>query len=210
MSSKIIDHLTEDIPIPGQQFVCLSFVVPEGKVKNCSMSALKIRGVFSNIEDANQHAENLRSIDPDFDIYVGEVGKWLPLNPDPNTIADERYKEKELNHIISNYKKGRDESKTIFDERKNEMMKKIAIEEQEKQKTVKKRLQKKLEQRKGGAGSGQNDAPPSGLLGPNVGGVSDMMDRINNRIAQLDNEKRAELQSHSENDSASVNASASA
>jgi hypothetical protein len=192
MASKIVAHLTEDEQINGQHFVCLSFVLPEGKIKNCSLSAVKVRGVFSKIEDAKLHAENLRKKDPYFDIYVGEMGKWLPLDPDPNTIEEEQYQEKELNHIISNYKKARDESKTIYDERKKEMMQKIAIEEQEKMKAVNNRLRKK---KNNAAGEMIDQLDMDMDLSNDKSATDIIIDKINNRVLELENEQKAAIRS---------------
>lgn len=135
--SKYIDYLTEDDNIPGQNFVCLSFVAPEiKKIKNCTLRGLKIRGVFNKKEDAEKHAETLRKRDPDFDIFVGEVGKWLPWDPSPEQVEDERWQEKELNNIVANYKKAREESKVLFEERKQEMMKKMKVNNDDEEKKL--------------------------------------------------------------------------
>lgn len=136
--TKYIDYLTEDEQIPGQNFVCLSFVSPDiKKIKNCTLRGIKIRGVFNKKEDAEKHAESLRKKDPDFDIFVGEVGKWLPWDPTPEQVEDERWQEKELNNIVANYKKAREESKVLFEERKQEMMKKMKVNNDEEQKLTK-------------------------------------------------------------------------
>lgn len=146
MPTKYVDYLTEDEPIPGQNWVCISFLAPEiEKIKNCSLRGIKIRGVFNKREDADIHAEKLRKKDPDFDIFVGEVGKWLPWDPAPDQVEDEKWQEKELNHIAGNYKKAREQSKVVFDARKEELMKKTAVEEDEKLIKIKNRLKKKLE-----------------------------------------------------------------
>lgn len=139
--TKYIDYLQEDDPIPGQNFVCLSFVSPEiKKIKNCSLRGLKIRGVFNKKEDAEKHAESLRKKDPDFDIFVGEVGKWLPWDPAPEQVEDERWQEKELNNIVANYKKAREESKVIFENRKKEMMEKMKVNTDDEEKKLTKIL----------------------------------------------------------------------
>lgn len=135
--TKYIDYLTEDDPIPRQNFVCLSFVSPDiKKIKNCSLRGLKIRGVFNKKEEAEKHAESLRKKDPDFDIFVGEVGKWLPWDPSPEQVEDERWQEKELNNIVANYKKAREESKVIFENRKKEMIEKMKINTDDEEKKL--------------------------------------------------------------------------
>lgn len=149
MPTKYVDYLTEDDPMPGQNWVCLSFLAPEiERIKNCSLRGIKVRGVFNKREDADEHAEKLRKKDPDFDIFVGEVGKWLPWDPDPEQIENEKWQEKELNHIASKYKKAREQSKVMFEERKEEMMRKTALEEDNKLKKIRSRLRKKLDKQK--------------------------------------------------------------
>jgi hypothetical protein len=137
MTTKYIDYLTEDEAIPGQKYVCLSFVSPEG-IKNCTMRGLKIRGVFNELDKANKHAEKLRKGDPDFDVFVGEVGKWLPWDPAPENVEEENYQEKELNSLVKAYKEQMDKSKEAFDVRKEELMKKIEDEEEAKLKQANK------------------------------------------------------------------------
>lgn len=122
-SEKKIDNLREDDIIPNQRFVCLSFVSPEG-IRNCNMRALKIRGCFPTHAEAAEHAKKLQEIDPDFDIFVGEVGKWLPWNPDPNTAGDQQYAEEELNKLMSEHKKNQEKAATMERERREDMIKK--------------------------------------------------------------------------------------
>jgi len=78
-NKKQIDFLTEDEPIYGQKFVCLSFT----ENKNTNGKAIKVRGVFGTYEEAIHRCKQLQQVDKDFDIFIGEVGKWLPFNPMP-------------------------------------------------------------------------------------------------------------------------------
>jgi hypothetical protein len=187
MPAKYVDHLTEDSPIPGQNWVCISFIAPEiEKIKNCSLRGIKIRGVFSKKEDANSHAEKLRQTDPDFDIFVGEVGKWLPWDPNPENVEDERYQEKELNHIVSNYKKSREQSAVMYEERKKEMMQKNTKDEDVKLKKMRERLQSKLADKK--HEKSKNDD------------VSNMMQRILETERELKEMEEQESKVHSQVD----------
>lgn len=121
MTTKYIDQLGEDTPIPNQLWCCISFLSPE-TLKNCSLRAVKIRGVFNSKEEADKRAEYLQKIDPDFNIFVGEVGKWLGWDPDPNSAEDQVYREKKLQEIMTNYKKNREKAKIMEEERKREML----------------------------------------------------------------------------------------
>ena len=107
-----VDQLNEDPTIKGQRFALLSFLSPE-KVESSSsrVRGLKIRGVFSTREEAKKHSRYLRDqIDPHFDIYVGEVGKWLPWD-DGEQTEDEEFAEKELNDLMRAYREQREEAK---------------------------------------------------------------------------------------------------
>ena len=134
MTSKI-DQLTEDPPIANQMWACVSFISPE-TVKNCNFRGIKIRGVYSAKEEAAKRAEFLQKIDPSFNIYVGEVGKWLGWDPDPNTIDDQVYREQKLQDIMSNYNKNREKAKELQEERKRDLLEESIRNEATKKATV--------------------------------------------------------------------------
>lgn len=120
------DYLKEDEPINGQNFVCLSFISPEG-IKNTTVRALKIRGVFDTYEEAQEHAKRLQEKDPHFHIFVGEVGKWLPWDPNPDDkekVKDSEYYEQELQKLIKGYEENRERARKEELARRNEMMNK--------------------------------------------------------------------------------------
>lgn len=121
-----IDYLKEDKPFLNQNYVCISFVSPEG-VRNTTIRGLKIRGVFEKLEDAQEHAKKLQEEDPAFHIYVGEVGKWLPWDPSPEDktkVKDSQYYEKELQKLVEGYEKNRERASKAENERKRELLQK--------------------------------------------------------------------------------------
>ena len=69
-----------------------------------TMRGLKIRGSYSTREEAEARAKKLQKSDPDHNIYVGQVGKWLPWDPSPSAIQDQEYAEEELNNLMKKYK----------------------------------------------------------------------------------------------------------
>lgn len=113
------DYLTEDSLTPvDQKFVCISYL----KAKDSKeLSAIKVRGVFSNYEKACEFSSKLQSVDPYFDIYVGDMGKWLPVNPD-NEQTERKYADPKLNEIMEGYIKGQEQAKILHEQRKNEMI----------------------------------------------------------------------------------------
>lgn len=103
-SGKKVDYLDEDPPIHGQEWICVSFLSPEG-VKNCKIRGFKFRGAFGTRQEAEAHAKEIQTkLDPDFHIYVGEGFKWLPWNQDPETVDNQEYHEEELNNLMKTTK----------------------------------------------------------------------------------------------------------
>jgi hypothetical protein len=145
--SKKIDYLTEDSPIAGQLWFCVSFLSPEG-IKNCSTRGLKVRGVYGTRPEAEARAKALQENDPDFHVFVGEIGKWLPWDPDPNSVEDSVYKEQELQDLMKGHKENQEKSRIMQQQRKDDMLRQAAQDEKAKESKTKTRLRKKLEARR--------------------------------------------------------------
>jgi hypothetical protein len=78
-----------------------------------TVRGLKIRGSYSQKEEAEARAKKLQRSDPLHNIFVGEVGKWLPWDPSPNDIKDQEYAEDELNTLMKKYKEN-EEARELF------------------------------------------------------------------------------------------------
>jgi hypothetical protein len=78
-----------------------------------SMRGLKIRGSYGQKEEAEVRAKKLQKMDPDHNIYVGQVGKWLPWDPSPSAIPDQEYAEDQLNTLMKKYKEN-EEAREVF------------------------------------------------------------------------------------------------
>ena len=73
-------------------------------------------------------AEVLRETDPFNEIYVGEVGKWMPWEPDYYKTGEVEYLEPELNTLMQEKNKQDKLAKNKFEERIKDAKKK-AIED---------------------------------------------------------------------------------
>jgi hypothetical protein len=93
-----------------------------------SVRGLKVRGVFEDIDEAKLRAESLRESDPYNQIYVGEVGKWMPWEPVYYKTGQVEYLEPELNQLMHEKAKSEKEAKQKFDQRVTDA-KKSAIED---------------------------------------------------------------------------------
>jgi hypothetical protein len=93
-----------------------------------SIRGLKIRGVFSNQDEAEMRCKKLREIDPNHDIFVGPVGMWIPWDPDAYKTGRVEFMEDELNQLHSEKIKNETKAKEEFERRVKETKKK-AIQE---------------------------------------------------------------------------------
>jgi len=125
MSNKP-DYLTEDNLLPSnQKYVCMSFLKPQ-KEDNTTLSGIKIRGVFEEYDDACKHAKKLQECDPYHHVFVGEMGKWLPHDPDPDSkyVKDFEYANEQLNSMMKSYVDNQEKAKIFHEQRKNDMVRK--------------------------------------------------------------------------------------
>jgi len=83
-----------------------------------STRGLKIRGVFEYREEAATYASKLIKDDPIHNILIGEIGKWIPWDPNVNEIADQEYADEQLNNLMKK-KRENEEQKAAFFRDKN-------------------------------------------------------------------------------------------
>ena len=89
-----------------------------------NLSALKIRGVYQTQNEAKSKAQRLQRADPNFHIFVADVGKWLPLFPSiESQVENQEYAEEQLNQIIKEYVKNKEEKDVLFEKEKAEKIK---------------------------------------------------------------------------------------
>uniref|UniRef100_A0A6C0EKK9 Uncharacterized protein n=1 Tax=viral metagenome TaxID=1070528 RepID=A0A6C0EKK9_9ZZZZ len=82
-----------------------------------SVRGVKIRGVFSTQEESESHCKKLRERDPAHDIYVGQVGVWMPFEPDAYRTGRVEFLEPELNRLHQEKTANEARAKEAFDER---------------------------------------------------------------------------------------------
>ena len=188
------DFLEADPKIPGQNFVCLSFVSPDKVLKQKEMQfmtkflehlfnsddqytndmkdkmmnkevkvdydtvknfyddwlftrkdkleyefyeesefrttirGLKIRGTYDTHKEANIRAQVLRRKDPNFNVFVGQVGSWLPWDPECEQVPEQEYQEEMLNELVKKYQENLDNRDNMYDQLKEEPIKKAREE----------------------------------------------------------------------------------
>ena len=164
------DFLEVDEEIPGQRFVCLSFLSPEALIEKkeafnvckflqsyskdkkldykelyskyedfvykysselqrdfdeknnfqTSLRGLKVRGTYSTKEEATERAKRLQTMDSNFHVFVGEVGKWLPWDPNADGVQDEVFQNSQLNEMMEKYQENNVNRDIFYEEQKRE------------------------------------------------------------------------------------------
>ena len=99
----------------------------EHEFQTC-IRGIKVRGTFPTQEEAELRAKNLREFDPSHDVFVGQVGMWMPFDPDAYKTGNVQYLENELNDLMHEKIKNESEAKNEFEERIKKTKEK-AIEE---------------------------------------------------------------------------------
>ena len=197
------DFLEVDSNIPGQNYVCLSFVSPEKTLKQkeifmvtkflhqvfndkerkyqdlrdkmsdsvnitydsvnemykdwrisrnkeleqdfyemndfrTTVRGLKVRGTYDTLKEANKKATILRRKDPAFNVFVGQVGYWLPWDPECQDIENQEYQEGELNNLMKKYKENVENKDVLYEKMKEERIKNAREEVRRKKELAKK------------------------------------------------------------------------
>ena len=192
-SDKKTDYLEVDEAIPGQNYVCLSFLSPESLMQNkeafkctkflqsyckeqklkfedvygkyqdfvykyedklqrdfdeqnefqTSMRGLKVRGVFDTRQAAEDRAKKLSLRDSAFHTFVGQVGYWLPWDPNADKVADEVFQDSQLNDMMEKYQENNINRDIFYEEQKREKVK--AAQEEVRKAKEEEAAKKKLE-----------------------------------------------------------------
>ena len=165
-----IDYLSVDDPIPGQNYVCMSFVSPEKLIQDfkafqmckflqsyckdldlkydeiyskyedyiykyseelqrdydekneykTSMRGVKVRGVYNTKDEAENRAKRLSRTDSTFNVFVGQVGYWLPWDPCADNVDKEVFQNEQLNQLMEGYDKNNINREIFYEELKQD------------------------------------------------------------------------------------------
>jgi len=85
--------------------------------------AFKVRGSYKTTEEAMERTKTLATVDSVFHIFTGEVGKWMPYDPQPLQVENYETTEKQLNNIVAAHKQEQQRAKEAYEIRKYGLMK---------------------------------------------------------------------------------------
>jgi hypothetical protein len=258
------DFLENDNAIPGQNFVCLSFISPENVLKNkdvflmngffrtlhknsfidvntnearpeeessrlwkdvCALSfeqleekykdflyqnqevlerefyekndfrtsvrGLKVRGVYDTRKEAEARAKVLQSRDPNFDVFVAQVGFWLPWDPHPHRVEDQEYAEQQLNELVHKYQENRKATQQHYEEHKEY----VKREAERKAKEHHERIQQEKQNASGASADASTaDASSADASADTSTASATTEQRVNEPVNMVDQEVKDSLQ----------------
>ena len=81
-----------------------------------SVRGVKIRGSYDSLKEAEVRAKVLQRKDRNHNVFVGQVGFWLPWDPSSHRVENQEYMESELNTLVKKYKENQEKKDIHFQE----------------------------------------------------------------------------------------------
>jgi len=88
-----------------------------------NVRGVKVRRIFSSLEETQQFAKVLQRKYPRDNLYIGKVGCWLPWDPSEHMMPEVEYATQELNEMMRKYKENEVNRDIFFEEEKAEKIK---------------------------------------------------------------------------------------
>jgi hypothetical protein len=86
-----------------------------------TVRGLKVRGVYGSRAEAESRSKKLQRNDAIHNIFLGEIGKWLPWDPEPTDVTEQEYAEDQLNTLMKKYKENEEAREMFMRENRNRM-----------------------------------------------------------------------------------------
>ena len=64
-------------------------------------------------------AKRLQKSDPNFNIYMGSMGKWMAWEPDANKVVEQEYANEQLNTLMKKYRENEEDKEQFFSQQKS-------------------------------------------------------------------------------------------
>jgi hypothetical protein len=87
-----------------------------------STRGLKIRGSYATYQEAKHRSDRLAELDKNHHVYIGQVGYWLPWDPNPSEVQEQEYQNKQLNNLMKKYEENISFRDRFYEERKQEKL----------------------------------------------------------------------------------------
>ena len=79
--------------------------------------------MFDTREAAEARAKSLSNTDSAFHVFIGQVGYWLPWDPNADKVTDEHFQNTQLNDMMQKYQENNVNRDIFYEEQKREKIK---------------------------------------------------------------------------------------
>tara|TARA_B100000900_G_C20585192_1_gene719247 strand:+ start:1139 stop:2083 length:945 start_codon:yes stop_codon:yes gene_type:complete len=110
-----------------------------------SIRGVKIRGVYNTKDEAEARAKKLSTLDSSFHVFVGQVGYWLPWDPNADGVESEVFQNSQLNDMMEKYEENNINRDIFYEEQKRD---KIAAAKEEAEKKRREQLEEERKNKK--------------------------------------------------------------
>jgi len=101
------------------QNYCLASIIES---KDDRPHIFTVLGCFSTVEEAKEHAKMASEEDNSHNIFLCEVGKWVPVPASEEFIENTEYQDRYVQELMTGYMQSQIDAKKHFEERKKEML----------------------------------------------------------------------------------------
>ena len=112
---------TEDVRVAGQDYAVITATTESKKIPDADC-AVCVRGMFSSLEAAQEHAKRIQASKCKFNTYIGHANAWFRLPPDETDIK-QVYEDERLDKIMHAEEDSRKRAHDSYHKRLREMKK---------------------------------------------------------------------------------------
>ena len=88
-----------------------------------TVRGIKVRGVYATQREAEVRCKVLQRLNKRDNVFLGQVGYWLPWDPNPERVENTEYLEPELNKLMKQYKENAAKRDIYYQENKDNLLK---------------------------------------------------------------------------------------
>jgi len=88
-----------------------------------TVRGIKVRGVYATQREAEVRCKVLQRLNKRDNVFLGQVGYWLPWDPNPERVENTEYLEPELNNLMKQYKENAAKRDIFYQEQKENLLK---------------------------------------------------------------------------------------
>ena len=160
-----------------------------------SIRGLKIRGCYETRQEAEARAKKLQTIDSNFNVFVGDVGKWLPWDPCADGVQDEVFQNAQLNEMMQKYEENNVNRDIFYEEQKRDKVRAAREEVLRKKREEQAQKTKELEDKSADGGAEEVvkgvEEVKEGV--EDVDDVEDVVTEVKEEVHKLNEDVKASL-----------------